>query len=597
MRRMLFGRWARRDQRGVILVMAVPGLVLAMIATALSVDIGRQVFEKREIQKVADLAALDAVRDIANVQSAAEASAGRNGFDPAATGNSLLAERGSIDANRVFTVDPAGDSVRVTVSTVVDYIFRSGSRQVTAKAVGQLPLPTPPTPPPPATTTTTVCVPPDPACMTPVPTAGFTIGTTLASVDTSKATLLNAVLGQWLKGAASAGGTADVVGWQGLATSKVTLGALRDRLELMDSGVQFGTVDQLLAADLTVAKLAQATANALNAAGDANASLYAGPAGIVAQATNTATFKLGKMIEVAAGASDAALATEFNAFQLLTGSAMLANGTNLVSVPNIGVTLPGIGTTSLSLKVIEGLKTYIGPAGGSVSTGQVEMTITPTLNRPLSVGGLAGARLTGTFPLAVTAAGGTGTLSTITCSSPGGIRVAADLKPFSTSTSTNLTVSATVLFAQVPVATVATTGGLAAVDPTPENVDFAYAGEFTPTAAAKRVGTSPLGLQAASTYNAGVTALGVVGLPVDLSAVVAGDLKVVTGLLDANVMKALHDTLGISIGTADVAALKQAYVSGCATPIPAVTTTTTSTTAAPTTTTSSTTPPAPKLVG
>ena len=592
MRRMLFGRWARRDQRGVILVMAVPGLVLAMIATALSVDIGRQVFEKREIQKVADLAALDAVRDIANVQSAAEASAGRNGFDPAATGNSLLAERGSIDANRAFSVDPAGDSVRVTVSTVVDYIFRSGSREVTAKAVAQRPLPTPPTTTTPTTTVTTTTVPTGP-----VPVAGFTIGTTLASVDTSKSTLLNAVLGQWLKGAASAGGTADVVGWQGLATSKLTLGALRDRLELLDAGVQFGTVDQLLAADLTVAKLAQATANALNASGNSNASLYAGPAGIVAQATNTATFKLGQMIEVAAGAGDAALATEFNAFQLLTGSAMLANGTNLVSVPNIGVTLSGIGTTSLSLKVIEGLKTYIGPAGGSVSTGQVEMTITPTLNRPLSVGGLVGARLTGTFPLTVTAAGGTGTLSTITCSSPGGIRVAANLKPFSTSTSTNLTVSATVLFAQVPVATVATTGGLAAVDPTPENVDFAYAGEFTPTAAAKRVGTSPLGLQAASTYNAGVTALGVVGLPVDLSAVVAGDLKVVTGLLDTNVMKALHDTLGISIGTADVAALKQAYVSGCATPIPAVTTTTTSTTAAPTTTTSSTTPPAPKLVG
>ena len=591
MRRMLLGRWARRDQRGVILVMAVPGLVLAMIATALSVDIGRQVFEKREIQKVADLAALDAVRDIANVQSAAEASARRNGFDPGAAGNSLLAERGSVDANRVFSLDPAGDSARVTVTTVVDYIFQPGTRTVTARAVGQRPLPTDSTTTT-STATTTTTTPPGP-----VPAAGFSIGTSLASVDTSKATFLNAVLGQWLKGTASAGGTADVVGWKGLATSNVTLSALRDHLEQMESGVQFATVDELLAADLTVKKLAQATANALNAAGDSNASLYAGPAGIVAQATSTATFKLGDMIAVATGAGDAALATEFNAFQVLTGSAMLANGTNLVSVPNIGVSLSDIGTTSVSLKVIEGLKIYIGPAGGSVSTGQVEMTITPTLNRPLEIDGLTDARLTGNFPLAVTAAGATGTLSSITCSSPGGIRVAADLKPFSASTATNLTVTATVLLATAPVATVATTGGLAAVDPTPENVDFAYAGEFTPSAAPKRVGSSPLGLGAASSYNATVTSLGVVALPVNLGAVVAADLKVVTGLLDEGVMKALHDTLGVSIGTADVAALKEAYVNGCANPIAPVTTTTTTTTAAPTTTTTSTTPPPPKLVG
>ena len=77
---------------------------------------------------------------------------------------------------------------------------------------------------------------------------------------------------------------------------------------------------------------------------------------------------------------DAALATELNAFQLLTGSAVVANGTNLVSVPDIGITLPaGIGTTSISLKVIEAQKTYIGPVGGSVATNQVELTVTPVL--------------------------------------------------------------------------------------------------------------------------------------------------------------------------------------------------------------------------
>ena len=358
--------------------------------------------------------------------------------------------------------------------------------------------------------------------------------------------------------------------------------------------MQFGTVDQLLTTDVTLAKLAQATANALNAAGDADAALYAGPAGIVAQSTSTATFQLGKLFSVATGAGDAALATQVNAWDLLVGSAMVANGTNLLSVPDAGITIPGLGTTSLAIKVIEAKKTYIGPAGGSVSTSQVELTLTPTLDRPLTVLGLAGARLTGSFPLTVTSAGATGTLSSITCSGgSAGVRVTTDLKALSASTSATLGVSATVLFATVPVASVSTSGGLALADPTSENVDFAYPAQFTPTSTGKRVGSAPLGMSTSSAFTANVTSLGVLTLPVDLGLAVQSDLKVVAGLLDEHIMKTLHETLGISVGVADVAALKDAFDHGCANPIPSVTTTTTTTTAAPTTTTTG----PPKLVG
>ena len=604
MTRNVLRRRVRRDQRGVILLLAVPGIVVAVASLALSIDIGRQVLEKRSDQKVADLAALDAVRDLPAAQAEAEASAVRNGFDLADPDTTLVAERGSVDSQRIFSLDPTGDAVRVIVTSVVDYIFLPGRRTITATAVAQMTGSTPTTVPTStsSTTTTTIpCTPPDPACPAAVPAAGFRIGSTLASVDTSKANLLNRVLGRWMRGAASGGGTADVVGWQGLLTSDVTLSALRDHLELLDAGVQFGTVDQLLDADLTVSKLAQATANALNAAGDSNAALYAGPAGIVAQSTSTATFKLRRLIEVEAGSGDAALATRFKAFHLLTGSAMVANGTNLVSVPDIGITIPGLGTTGITLKVIEGQKTYIGPAGGGVSTGQVEMTLTPTLDRGITVGGLTGAKLTGSFPFSVAAAGATGTLSTITCAAPGaGIRVAVDLKPFVASTSSTLGVSATVLGVSAPLFSVATTGGVGATDPTPENVDYAYPGEFTPTATGKRVGASPIGLDTMSTFSATATPLGATPVPVGLSAAVANDLKVVVGLLDEHVMATLHRTLGVSIGTADVSALKDAFDTGCASPVPTpatTTTTTTTTTTPPATTPPTTTASSPKLVG
>lgn len=600
MRRSLFLGRARRDQRGVILVMAVPGLVLALVSLALSVDIGRQVLEKRDLQKIADLAALDAVRDLDNAQAAAEASADRNGFDPSEDGASLVAERGVVDSERVFTIDAAGDSVRVTLTSKVDYIFAPGSRSVTARAVGQRELPAPPpTTPTTTTTTTTGCVPPDPAC-TPQPTAGFTIGSTLLAIDTTKASLLNEVLGAWMKGTASTGGTADVVGWQGLVDARITLADLQSQLELLESGVQFGTVDQLLAAKLKLADLQKATANALNAKGDSKATLYDGPLGITAQATTTATFPLDDLITVAVGSGDAALATELNAWELLVGSAMVANKENLVTIPDLGVTIPGLGTTSLSLKVIEAKRTYIGPAGGSVSTAQVEMTITPTLDRALAVDGLTDARLVGSFPFTLQSAGATGTLSAITCSgTTPGIGVTTDLKAFSASTSATLGVNATVLSASVPVATVATSGGVALTDPTSENVDFAYPGEFTPSSTGKRVGSSPLGLSTASSFDATVTSLGVLALSADLDVTIENDLKEVAGLLDEHMMAHLHKNLGVSIGVADLAGLKEDFDYGCANPVVPVTTTTT--TAAPTTTTTgpttTTTLAPPKLVG
>lgn len=588
MTRELLRRMVRRDQRGVVMLLAVPGMVLAVASLALSVDIGRQVLEKRSNQKVADLAALDAVRDLPGAQAAAEASAVRNGFDAGKAGHAISTERGSVDAQRAFTVDPAGDAVRVTITSVVDYIFAAGTKTVTAKAVAELPS----TPPLNNSTTSTTAPP-----TTPVPTAGFTIGSTLASVDTAKAPVLNAVLGRWMRGAAAGGGNADVVGWQGLLSSHVTLSALRDHLELT-TGLEFGTVDELLAADVTLAQLAQATANALTASGNSNAAVYAGSGGIVAQSTNTATFKLGQLIEVAQGSGDAALATRFSAFHLLTGSAMVANGENLVAVPDIGITVGDLGTISLSLKMIEARKTYIGPAGGSVSTAQVEMTLTPTLNRSLTVTGLTDTRLTGPFPLAVSAAGATGALSSITCAAPGaGVGLAVDLKPFSASTSATLGVSATVLGSSVPLFSVASSGGVAATDPTPEDLEFAYPGDFTPTATGKRVGASPIGLAGLSTFTATVTPLGLTAVPATLAAAVTNDLKVVAGLLDDNVMAALHRTFGVGIGVADLTALRDSFDTGCAAPAPPPVTTPTNTATVTTMAPVPTTAASPKLVG
>jgi len=536
--------------------MAIPGVVLALLATALSVDIGRQVLQKRSDQSVADAAALDAARVPADAQALAEASARRNGFDPLASGHSLVAQRGTVDAQRIFTPAAAGNAVLVTISSHIGYIFTPGDKTLTARAV---------------------------AIMAGGKEGGFTLGTSLASVDTSKSALLNAVLGRMMGGS---GVTADIVGWQGLVNSHITLEALRQELELLDAGVQFGTVDQLLASDITMAKLAQASANALTKQGDSNAALFLGPAGIIAKSTNTATFRLGDMIKVAEGSGASALATEFDVFGLITGGAMLANGTNAVSVPNIGITIPNVANVSLSLKVIEVPKTYTGPdvtvkAGPHVTTGQIELTLTPTLNVPISVAGLDGTTVTGALPVQVTAAGATADLTSITCPNPnGGERVTVDLKPVSSSVSAPLTVTASVL--GYPITYNATTAGAGAVDAPPAAVDFSYPSEFYPTAAPKRVGASPLALGTMTTFTSTATLGTLPVIPVLLQGTVNATLATATPLvapavslalpgvlnnLSTLVMKPLLDTLGVSIGAADVTALKANLLATCGAPV------------------------------
>ena len=514
---------SRRDERGAVLVMSIAGLVLALVATALSVDIGRQAVMKREDQSIADMAALDAARALANVQPAAEQSARRNGFDPSAPGNSVVAERGTVDAANNFTPDPNGTAVRVTVGSNLDYVFAPGGRGLTARAVAKMSE----------------------------PTAKFGIGSSLAGVNLGNAPFVNSILGPMI------GGNANVVGWQGLASSYVTLGALQQ--QLATAGFQVGTVDELLNADITLADLAQATADALSASGDSNASLFSGPNGITAQSTNTTTFKLGDFIDVAQGTGSAALAGTFNVWSLLTASAVVANGSNLISVPNATVTVPGVATTGLSLSVIEGPKWAVGPADGSTTatTGQVQLTLTTTLDMPISVVGLVGARVTGSFPITITAAGATGTLTDITCPNPnGGITVQVDTQPFSGSGSATLRVSSVLpLVGSVPVLDVPTTGTIAATAPTTTDLTFAYPSDFTPSAPGQQTGSTPAGLGGlvSLTQSGSPTVLGAISVPpaTIVSAVFAG-LNGVIGDIDTDYLSPLLSSLGVTLGATDV---------------------------------------------
>jgi uncharacterized membrane protein len=113
---MLSSRAHRREERGAILVLSTVGLVLAMIAAGLAIDLGRIAQAARDDQKVADMAALDAARVLpADYAVAAASSAARNGF-PTDPGYSVTAIEGVKTDGQCVAAAGAG-SVCVTVTS------------------------------------------------------------------------------------------------------------------------------------------------------------------------------------------------------------------------------------------------------------------------------------------------------------------------------------------------------------------------------------------------------------------------------------------------------------------------------------------------
>jgi len=517
----------RRDEGGAILILATVGVVLALIAASLSIDLGTLAQDARRDQMVADLAALDAVRVLpANPTATAQASATRNHFPYTTGGYTLAVAWGPTIsgpfASTVATL-PTATAVRVTASSPHRnfFPFVDGERTVTRSAVSVV-----------------------------RPTAGFTIGSSLVTLNTASSVLLNSLMGQAVNGTVNL----SLVSWQGLATGTVGISALQNQLAGL--GFNVGTVSELLSANMTLAQLYQATASALTLGGDtANANLFNA---LRIAATSSVQMRLGQLVQVAQGGEAAALNGSLNLLQLITGSALLVNGTNTLALSNTGVTVPGVSSTALSLKVTELPQTYIGPVGGSVSTGQVELVVTPKLNLNLTIG-LSVLRLTGDLPVRLTLAGATGTLTGATCS---GITVSADPHAFAgTAQVTTLRVSTLGL---LPILDVGITSLTPSVNGPPVSLSFSYPSEFAPPAFSKHAGSQPVGLQSLTTFSTGtVTVLGLIPLGLTSGSIVSAVVAALPGLLgsvDTNVLTPLITALGLDIGGADVTALKESLM-------------------------------------
>ncbi|HET9422898.1 MAG TPA: hypothetical protein VFO49_17285, partial [Nocardioides sp.] len=360
----------RRDERGALIPVMGAMLVVLLLIAAMAVDLGVQRATRRDMQALADIVALDLARLLdgrtadeikagaggkPSLGSAKSSSVARNkesalGDDPSTcTGNACVrAYLVAVDENGEYPEvggvpqevadDVAPTGVVVVASTEVGFAF-SGLVGVDGGKAERRAL---------GVANSSAC---------------FQLGSYAASISPASAALFKDILAPIL-GAS----TLNAVGYNGLASADVLL------LDLINApSIGVGTVDELLALpNLTAADLFLASAHALTGQGKiAEAAVFN-----LAATSVIAPFVLDFHDVLAIdGASDAVLNTNFNALDLLVGTAFLANGENLLNIPNLQTGLGSIGVTNTQLKIIESARRWCtGDAGNGPETSQLSFT-------------------------------------------------------------------------------------------------------------------------------------------------------------------------------------------------------------------------------
>ena len=316
--------------------------LLVAVAALAAIDVGNVFYQRRVMQSVADMAANAGAQVVDNACSRAPATAlgiaGANGFNASASGNSITTTCGRWDptlyAGPSYYAANATPSiaVQVTVSKQVPYFFLGAGRVVSATGLAQA-----------------------------VNVGAFTIGTTTALVNPTVITgLLNAMLGTNINTL-----QISAAGYAGLAQSRIQIGDL-----VTAAGV--GTVNQLLAMNVTAAQLANLMLTVLQATQVANANLSAAvsalQAVVNANIPGSQTFPLGAvngapgLLQVGLADTQSALTATISPLDALFVAADIAQaGKSAVSVstgPNLG-----IATASLQVQLIQPPVLAIGEAG------------------------------------------------------------------------------------------------------------------------------------------------------------------------------------------------------------------------------------------
>lgn len=544
-----------RSDRGSVLPFVALLLPVLVLMTAFAVDLGRQRAERRTMQAVADVVALDMARladgrTIGAIQAgdathdselvALAASAARNGVDVAI----LDLEWGTFSGGTFTPLLGSGDvpdTARVTASKGVDFFFRSSSASVARSALAQQGA---------------------------TDLAGFRVGS--FGITLEEAGFLNQVLTPLLGNPVGL----DVLGYQGLANADIGLGALGAELGLL-------TPEQVLTTEVPFDDVLLAAANVLERGGDvANAALLRNA--INAQIESMAV-TLGDLVAVDNASADSGLAGDVNVLELIKSTAFLAQCTpdpagfadcSGLAIPTITTTLPGL-TASGSLKVIQGPQYAYGPVGTSVDTGQVQLNLTTTIGAQyvgtcvptlFNLLCLLNGLLVGIVDAAVTVdttltvAGGTNTIADIDCSNlpTRGLTIASDTDLYSLATTVTVNFGRRGVVGGLlgpllgSLVLTGSTNSAGVVDAATFTVPPDVLGVTERQTGSGSIGLAPLTLSAAGTGILGT--LGNLGINQTVNLVLTNLVNPLLSVLDTQVLGPLTDLLGLNVVGSDLRA-------------------------------------------
>ncbi|MGF6202962.1 pilus assembly protein TadG-related protein [Pseudomonas laurylsulfatiphila] len=330
-------------QRGAIGLMAALTLTLALGFMLLVVDTGRLYLEQRKLQRIADVAVLEAVTrngdclvPAATAATYAQASATRNGYD-AADSMTLNTTCGTLQTGannlRTFLADAGKkDAVRVIVTHTVPTSVAAGIYALMGPGPVSL------------TTQLTATAVSAPAVLPPL--AMLTIGSTALVVDSSQSAALNLLLGQMLGGSLNL----SAAGWQGLVDTQISLLGYLNQLAI-DAHVTAGDYTTLLSKNIALTQLLDSAITVLQAGGTSTSVAVNGLTGLKVAAGST-SIVLGQLLQLQTGTVSSALNTNLQVFQLVEALIQLANSQN-AAVANIPLSIPGLVNGGVKVKVIQ----------------------------------------------------------------------------------------------------------------------------------------------------------------------------------------------------------------------------------------------------
>lgn len=342
----------RRGERGAMAVaIALITCFMLIPIAALAVDIGVQRVARRDAQSDADIVALDLSRQLDGrpyavlnplMQGLANQSLARNNVTgmsvSVALGNVNTAAYNPSSPYAYFTPITTGvpSAVEVTITGSVSFSLRGGSGTVSRSAIG-----------------------------TALATACYDLGSYAAAISSGDSTLLaplNGLLGLNLS----------LISYQGLAGANVTLAGLA-----ADSNI--GSVSQLFSGNITLDNFTAAAISVLNSQNN--------PGNAVAisalQTIRASGINLSKKVNIANMLSvqqtdNAALASNMNVLDLISGAIQVANGAHAVSISNLNVA----GITG-GITVTQGIQHRCGVVNDASTIANASQ-ITASLNAPLT---------------------------------------------------------------------------------------------------------------------------------------------------------------------------------------------------------------------